>query len=111
MSDNHEKIIAFKKEEAIQLIIAAIQAGAISFPFSKSLNDEKINNLIKSRMSSCLDNLPRAELLRRIEGVTIAAECAALARRDALFILTLLTTLTHGITEEEAQRIIRTATD
>ncbi len=111
MSENQVNPIAFTKSEAIQVIIAGIQSGAIKFPFSNALNDQKIDQLIKTRMNNCVDNFPREVLLKRIEGLTIANECATLARRDALYLLTLLTTLTQGITEKEAESIIRTAID
>lgn len=95
---------AFTKEQAVRIIIAAIENKAIDFPFSKGLNTKRVEELIERQKFST----NKHELtLRSFETCAIAYELAGLARRDALYLLTLLEALTTPLTEKETNNISR----
>lgn len=98
--------IALDKDPALQVILAAIQAGAIRFPFSGELSQERILKKIRDRIDRDTSGTPRSALFQSVAAEEVAGEVAGLARLDALYILTIYETLRSGLTEEEAEGIV-----
>ncbi len=109
LSQNENKNLAFERDDAVQLIIAAVQSGAIKLPFSAAFHAEKLDKLLKQELNRSLGGYLPADYLRSMEGKYLACEYADIARKDALYLLTLLQTLVVGITKEEAEKINRVA--
>ena len=100
---------AFERDEAIQIIIAGLQSGAIILPFTKAFDTSLANKFFNQKQNS-VNSQWTVEFVRGAEGRAIAATFADIARRDALYLLTFFHTLVVGLSEEEAQRIVDIAT-
>lgn len=103
---SEEKGVALHEDQALRLILAAIEAGAIRFPFSGGLNEasvlEKFREMLKNERPG---EITYEEFIRSAEVSAVANRVAGLARFDALYILTLYEALTTGLTKKEADRI------
>lgn len=103
------KSISFSKEEAVRLVIAGVESGALGFPFSKAFTTDGFHKRVKDGLDNArmrgrdIDD----NVLREHESYEIATAYATLARRDALFFLALVNALVTGITETEADSIFR----
>ena len=100
---------AFTPEEATQIIIAGIQARVIRFPFTVSFDKTTAETILEKNLHRAAVHENSEEFLRNLDGQTVAGIFATLARRDALFLLTLRKTLIEGLTQEEADRIVSQA--
>ena len=109
-SQNENHNLAFTEEQAASIIIAGIQAGAIRFPFSGAFDAKHAEEIAKRNLGDPSLGEKTPDVLRRMEVYAVAEDFANLARKDALYLLTLRQTLTEGVSKEEAERIIRRAT-
>lgn len=103
---SEEKGVALDKDQAMRIIITAIENGAIRFPFSGGLNEGSVlAKFRKDLKSEKPDDITYDEFIRSSKVSAVAYEIAGLARFDALYLLTLYETLTTGMTKKEADRI------
>lgn len=103
---SEEVSVALDKNQAMQVIIAAIQAGAIRFPFSGGLNETSVlANFRGKHKGEKPGDITYDEFIRSAKVSAVAQEVAGLARFDALYILTIYEALTTGLTKKEADRI------
>ena len=98
--------VAFDKEDAMRIIITAIENGAIRFPFSGGLDvDSVLAKFRKELKNEKPDDITYDEFIRSAKVSAVAYEIVGLARFDALYLLALYETHTIGMTEKEAGRI------
>ena len=109
-SQNENNNLAFTRDQAASIIIAGIQAGAIRFPFSGAFDAKHAEEIAERNLGYAYSAEKTSDFLRSMESYAIAQDFANLARKDALYLLMLLQTLTVGISKEESERIIRRAT-
>lgn len=102
---SEEKGVALNEDQALRLILAAIEAGAIRFPFSGGLNVNSLLSKYREKVRNKPEGVPFEEFVRSAHVAEVAHEVTGLARFDALYILTLYKTLTVGLTKKEADRI------
>ena len=102
MSESQINFPGLETEQAIKLIIAAMNSGTLKLPFLSGLDPEAVENEIRKFSATALKT---PENVRRYELAALADQVVPLARLDALVILTFLLTLTNGVTKEEAERL------
>ena len=107
---SEEKVVALDQDNAVRIIVAAIEAGQIRLPFSGSLDREKILEEIRDRVSRNVEG-SREERVQKISPVQVAKAVAGLARLDALYILTIYETLRAGLTKKESDDILTAILD
>ena len=100
-TDDHRA--AFTREDAAKLIIAGVQSGTLSFPFSNGGNAKAILERIQ-KLREQNPTLAKEDVLT-LYGKEVAFQVAARARLDAVYFLTLQQQLMTGLTQEEADRI------
>lgn len=109
---SEEKGVAFDHDPALQIILAAIQAGAIRFPFSGGLNETSVLAKFREKhKGEKPGDITYDEFIRSAKVSAVAQEVAGLARFDALYILTIYEALTTGLTKKEADRIAAAVLD
>lgn len=104
-SPNKEHNLAFAPEDAVQIILAGINTGAIKFPFTGSFDKEKAEEILKRTLGEARSGERTEDRIRSDISYTLAYEFANLARKDAIYLLTLFQTLVVGLTEKEAEGI------
>ncbi|WP_288345053.1 hypothetical protein [uncultured Duodenibacillus sp.] len=104
-SPNKDDNLAFTHAEAVQIILAGINTGAIKFPFTGSFSKEKAEEMLKGTLCQARSGERTEERFREDVGYALSYEFANLARKDAIYLLSLLQTLVVGLTKEEAEGI------
>ena len=98
---------AFTREEAVKLIISLVENKVIGLPFTQCFNAERVANNAERyvRQSAHIGTKVTEALLREADTYAIGNELENLARKDGIFLLALLQTLTEGLTENERSQI------
>lgn len=102
---NQDNQHAFTADEATRIIVAAIEAKAITFPFLTAFNSS--SEFFRALTNADSDNLglnaSRAIETARLNGV--CAKAGYVAKMDAAYLLSLRETLINGLSEEDAKTI------
>lgn len=100
MADNStsSNLISFTKDDAIQLISAALQGGALKLPFAASFPDR----IIQSKEGEFFKPYLRKEnvTLKEVVDGKVIDQFVIPARADGLYLLSLLAVLTEGISKD-----------
>lgn len=104
MSENSEPH-AFTPDQAAEIIVAAINAGALKLPFVAAFNRQKFEECVQQYVRNDFSARPDEDVMRAAEAYGAAREMAAMARADALYLLTLRESLVNGLTQKKAELI------
>ena len=109
INSNNVTSAVFTREEAVKIIIAGIENQAIRFPFTNAIELDDVNKTVSCILQSRdgrFNNRVTEERLRDADTYAIGHALQDLARKDALYLLAMLNTLTTPLSDNELKQLM-----